>query len=59
MNKNSINTSSFKAVGNSKGGGLKFDKNDLSSAVQRYRRSKISHGIKSLKYFHVSVRFTR
>jgi len=35
LNKTSINRASSKAVGVCKGGGLKFDKNDQSPAVQK------------------------
>ena len=35
LNNTSINRSSFNTVRVSKGGGLKFDKNELSPAVQK------------------------
>jgi len=51
-----INRSSSKAVGVGKGG-LKFDKNNLSPAVQKIQAFKGILGNKCLKYFYVFITF--
>jgi len=55
----SSNESSFIAVGRRKGGGLKFDKNDLSPAVQKIVAKMSLMGDKMYIYiFKFSLRFT-
>jgi len=53
----SINRSSFETVAVCKGGGLKFGKNDVSSAVQKIQAFKSLLGNKCFKYFYVFFMF--
>ena len=48
LNNNSINRSFFTAVGDSKGGGVKFDKHDLSPALQTRSIRALNFGSSSM-----------